>query len=69
MSKKAALKKSTLSITLIKSRSGRLPKHKATLTGLGLRRINQTVVLEDTACVRGMVNQISYLLKVESSEQ
>jgi large subunit ribosomal protein L30 len=58
-----------LAITLIKSGSGRLPKHTATLTGLGLRRINQTVVLEDTACIRGMINQISYLLKVEPSEQ
>jgi len=57
-----------LAITLIKSRSGRLPKHKATLTGLGLRRVNQTVKLEDTACVRGMINQISYLLKVEPCE-
>ncbi|MEL0606657.1 50S ribosomal protein L30, partial [Pseudoalteromonas undina] len=38
---------------------GRFPKHKATLGGLGLRRINHTVELEDTACVRGMINRVS----------
>ncbi len=57
--------KPKLSITLVKSRAGRLPKHKATLVGLGLRRIGQTVTLEDTPCIRGMINQISYLLVVE----
>lgn len=59
------MNKRGLSITLIKSRFGRLPKHKATLLGLGLSRINQTVVLEDTPNVRGMINRVSYLLKVE----
>jgi large subunit ribosomal protein L30 len=54
-----------LSITLVKSGYGRLPKHKATLVGLGLRNTNQTVELEDTPCVRGMINRVSYLLKVE----
>jgi large subunit ribosomal protein L30 len=54
-----------VTITLIKSISGRLPKHRKTLVGLGLRRINQKVQLEDTPCVRGMINQVSYLLKVE----
>ena len=56
-----------IKITLIKSRFGRLPKHTKTLWGLGLRRIHQTVLLEDTACVRGMVNQVAYLLKVEQA--
>lgn len=60
-------KENKVSVTLIKSRSGRLPAHKATLTGLGLRRINQTVILEDTPCVRGMMNKVSYLIKVEKS--
>lgn len=55
-----------LSITLIKSRFGRLPTHVATLKGLGLRRINHTVTLEDTPCVRGMIHKISYLLKWET---
>lgn len=55
----------TLSVTLVKSPHGRLPAHKATLVGLGLRRMHQTVELEDTDCVRGMINLVSYLLKVE----
>ncbi len=63
--KKAAPKKPTVSVTLVKSFYGRLPKHRATVTGLGLKRINHTVVLEDTPEVRGMINKVSYLLKVE----
>jgi large subunit ribosomal protein L30 len=63
--KKAVSTKSTVSVTLIKSFYGRLPKHRATVTGLGLKRINHTVVLEDTPEVRGMINKVSYLLKVE----
>ncbi len=57
----------TVKITLMKSGSGRLPAHRATLLGLGLRRQRQTVVLADTPCVRGMINQVSYLLSVEAS--
>jgi large subunit ribosomal protein L30 len=63
--KKAASTKPTISVTLVKSFHGRLPKHRATVTGLGLKRINHTVVLEDTPEVRGMINKVSYLLKVE----
>ena len=55
----------TVKVTQVKSSIGRLPKHKATLRGLGLRRINHTVELEDTACVSGMINQVSYMVKVE----
>jgi large subunit ribosomal protein L30 len=55
----------TVKVTQVKSSIGRLPKHKATLRGLGLRRINHTVELEDTACVRGLINQVSYMVKVE----
>lgn len=55
----------TIKITQARSSIGRLPKHKATLLGLGLRRINQTVEREDTPAVRGMVNAISYMLKME----
>ena len=65
LSKKAASIKTTVSVTLVKSFYGRLPKHRATVTGLGLKRINHTVVLEDTPEVRGMINKVSYLLKVE----
>jgi large subunit ribosomal protein L30 len=57
--------KKTVKVTQTRSSIGRLPKHKATLRGLGLRRINHTVELEDTACVRGMINQVHYMVKVE----
>ena len=63
--KKVDTKKSTLSVTLIKSFYGRLPAHRATVNGLGLKRINHTVELQDTPEVRGMINKVSYLLKVE----
>ena len=55
----------TVKVTQIKSSIGRLPKHRATLKGLGLRRINQTVELEDTPSVRGMINKVYYMVKVE----
>lgn len=55
----------TVKVTQTKSAIGRLPKHKATLRGLGLRRINHTVELEDTPSVRGMINRVNYMVKVE----
>jgi large subunit ribosomal protein L30 len=55
----------TVKVTQVKSSIGRLPKHRATLKGLGLRRIRHTVELEDTPSVRGMINQVSYMVKVE----
>ncbi len=64
--KKATAKKNTVSVTLVKSFYGRLPSHRATITGLGLKRINHTVELLDTPEVRGMINKVSYLLKVGS---
>jgi len=63
--KKVATKKTTLSVTLIRSFYGRLPAHRATVNGLGLKRINHKVELQDTPEVRGMINKVSYLLKVE----
>jgi len=63
--KKVTTKNATLSVTLIKSFYGRLPVHRATVNGLGLKRINHTVELQDTPEVRGMINKVSYLLKVE----
>lgn len=57
--------KKTIKITQVKSSIGRLPKHKATLVGLGLRKIGHTVEREDTACVRGMVKAVEYMVKVE----
>ena len=58
------MSKKTVTITLVRSPIGRKPKHKATLAGLGLTRIRQTVELEDTPSVRGMINKISYMLCV-----
>ena len=55
----------TVKVTQVKSSIGRLPKHRATLKGLGLRRINHTVELEDTPSVRGMINQVHYMIRVE----
>jgi large subunit ribosomal protein L30 len=54
-----------LSVTMTKSRFGRLPRHQACLKGLGLRKINQTVEVFNTAENRGMINKISYMLRVE----
>jgi len=54
-------------VTLVKSSSGRLKNHKACVAGLGLRRINHSVVVEDTPENRGMINKASYLLRVEDA--
>jgi large subunit ribosomal protein L30 len=56
---------SSIKVTLVKSVIGRIESHKATVKGLGLRRLNHTVVVEDTPAIRGMINKINYLLKVE----
>ncbi|GAA6133127.1 MULTISPECIES: 50S ribosomal protein L30 [Halopseudomonas] len=55
----------TIKVTLFKSVVGRLPKHKACVKGLGLRRIGHTVEVEDTPAVRGMINKVSYMVRVE----
>jgi large subunit ribosomal protein L30 len=52
-------------VTQIKSKNGRLASHKACLLGLGLKRINHTVVLEDTPAVRGMIAKVSYMVRFE----
>jgi large subunit ribosomal protein L30 len=52
-------------VTLVKSVYGRLQGHKDTVRGLGLRRIRHSVELDDTPQVRGMINKIAYLLRVE----
>ena len=54
-----------LRVTLVKSTNGRLQNHKACVRGLGLRRLNHSAVVEDTPAVRGMINTVSYLLRVE----
>lgn len=55
----------SLKVTLVRSKNGRLPRHLACLHGLGLRRINQSVQLQDTPAVRGIINKVSYMVKVE----
>ena len=57
--------KATIRVTQIKSTSGRLRNHRACVAGLGLRRIGHTVEVEDTPSIRGMINAVRYLLKVE----
>ena len=54
-----------IKITLRKSTSGSNVKQRAVLHGLGLRRINQTVLKADNACIRGMVFKVKHLVEVE----
>ena len=53
-------------VTLIKSTIGKKASHKATVIGLGLRKLNHTVELKDTPEIRGMIKSINYLLKIEN---
>ena len=53
-------------VTLVKSIIGTNEKHRACVRGLGLRRLNHSVELEDTTAVRGMINKVYYLLKWEA---
>jgi large subunit ribosomal protein L30 len=54
-------------VKLVKSPWGRLPKHRACVVGLGLRRVGSESVLEDTPSVRGMIDKVRYLLEVEEA--
>ena len=56
-----------LKVTLVKSPIGCVPKHRRTVEAPGLKKVNKTVELPDNAAVRGMVNQVSYLVKVEEA--
>jgi len=58
--------KKTIKVTLVKSPIGCKAAHRATVRGLGLRRINHTVELQDTPEVRGMVNRVNYLVRLEA---
>jgi len=58
---------SKLRVTLVRSTNGTIGKHRETVRGLGLRRMHHTVELEDTPSIRGMINKISYLLRVEQA--
>ena len=56
--------KKTVTVKLVRSPIGTRADHRATVRGLGLRRMNSTSVLEDTPAVRGMINKVSYMVVV-----
>jgi large subunit ribosomal protein L30 len=56
-----------LKVTLVKSKYGRLKNHRACVAGLGLRRINHSVIVANTPENRGMINKITHLLRVEDA--
>ena len=56
--------KKTMKVKLVRSVHGRLKTHQASVRGLGLQRMHQVVEVEDTPCTRGMVNAVSYMVKV-----
>lgn len=60
-------KKNMLKVTLVRSLSKCIEKHKACVKGLGIKRMNHTVDVIDTPENRGMINKVSYLLKVEEN--
>ena len=55
-----------IKITLVKSMNGKPEKHRKVLKGMGLTKMHKTVELEDTPAVRGMVNKVTHLVKVEA---
>ena len=54
-----------LKITLVKSPIGAVPKNKKTVEALGLRKVNQVVEMPDNAAIRGMIQRVNHLVKVE----
>lgn len=56
----------TLKVTLVKSTIGTLAAHRACVRGLGLRRLHDSVEVQDTPAIRGMINKVRYLLKLEA---
>lgn len=59
--------KKRLKVTLVRSPFGTGKRHIACVHGLGLKRMHQTVEVEDTPAVRGMINRVSYMLKYEEA--
>ena len=55
----------TIKVTLVKSVIGTKQDHRATVRGLGLRKLNSVAVLEDSPAVRGMIRKVAYLVKCE----
>jgi large subunit ribosomal protein L30 len=60
-------KKNTIKVTLVRSPISSQPSHRECVRGLGLKRMHHTVELEDTPSVRGMVNKINYMVRVDES--
>jgi large subunit ribosomal protein L30 len=56
----------TIKITLVKSRIGRNKRVRETLNGLGLTRLHKTVVLKNTPAIRGMVEKVAFLIRLEA---
>jgi large subunit ribosomal protein L30 len=54
-----------IKVTLVKSTIGAIPKHKATVAALGLRKLGKSNELPDNPAIRGMVQQVRHLVKVE----
>ena len=59
--------KKMMKVTLVRSLAGRLKVHQACVRGLGLRRMHQSVMVEDTPATRGMADKVSYMVKVEEA--
>lgn len=57
--------KKQLKLTLVRSTCKAIPKHKECVKGLGLRRTNSSVIVNDDPCIRGMINKVSHLLSIE----
>ena len=60
-------KKKQIKVTLTRSPFGCQPRHRECARGLGLKRMHQTVTVEDTPSVRGMINAINYMVRVEEA--
>lgn len=56
----------TLKVTLVRSSIGKNKKIRATLNGLGLTKLNKTVILKNTPAIRGMVNKVTFMVRVDS---
>ena len=61
-------KQNTVTVKQTRSTIGKHKNHRATLRGLGLRKINSQKTLEDTSCVRGMIKKVSYMVEVVSGD-
>jgi len=63
--KKASNEAKTIKITLIRSFIGTSPKQRATLKAMGFKKVNHSVIMPDNSAVRGMINLVSHLVRVE----